>query len=127
MAQQRIRGSDMGDTSLIRATLLIALLAAMGFIAEWPRKKITGGAVRALQSRPVLCACQGLGAGGGHAATFYQKLMKLFPPTWQHHHLMIASTHCIYYPMVNPIDPWPGPVWDSKPKTRCFFAPMHSS
>jgi hypothetical protein len=26
-------GSDMGNTSLIRATLLIALLAAMGFVA----------------------------------------------------------------------------------------------
>ena len=24
--------------------------------------------------------------------TIYQGLMKLFPPTWQHHHLMIAST-----------------------------------
>jgi hypothetical protein len=25
-------------------------------------------------------------------ATIYQRLMKLFPPTWQHHHLMIAFT-----------------------------------
>ena len=24
--------------------------------------------------------------------TIYQGLMKLFPPIWQHHHLMIAST-----------------------------------
>jgi hypothetical protein len=24
--------------------------------------------------------------------TIYQELMKLFPPTWQHHRLMIAST-----------------------------------
>ena len=24
--------------------------------------------------------------------TIYQGVMKLFPPTWQHHHLMIAST-----------------------------------
>jgi hypothetical protein len=24
--------------------------------------------------------------------TIYQGLMKLFPQTWQHHHLMIAST-----------------------------------
>jgi hypothetical protein len=24
--------------------------------------------------------------------TIYQRLMKLFPPTWQHHHLMIAFT-----------------------------------
>jgi hypothetical protein len=23
--------------------------------------------------------------------TIYQRVMKLFPPTWQHHHLMIAS------------------------------------
>jgi hypothetical protein len=35
--------------------------------------------------------------------------------------------HCFYYPMVNPVDPYVGPTWDSKPKTRCFFAPMHSS
>jgi hypothetical protein len=35
--------------------------------------------------------------------------------------------HCFYYPMVNPVDPYVGPVWDSKPKTRCFFAPMNSS
>jgi hypothetical protein len=34
--------------------------------------------------------------------------------------------HCIYYPTANEFDPW-GPVWESKPKTRCFFAPMHSS
>jgi hypothetical protein len=27
------RGPDMGDSSLIRATLLIALLAAVGFVA----------------------------------------------------------------------------------------------
>src|SRR6266487_3842713 len=32
--------------------------------------------------------------------------------------------HCAYYPMVNAVDPWSGPVWESKPKTRCFFAPM---
>jgi hypothetical protein len=25
-------------------------------------------------------------------ATIYQRLMKLFPPTWQHRHLMIVST-----------------------------------
>jgi hypothetical protein len=24
--------------------------------------------------------------------TIYQELTKLFPPTWQHHHLMIVST-----------------------------------
>src|SRR5262245_4060361 len=35
--------------------------------------------------------------------------------------------HCFYYPIVNPVDPFVGPVWDSNPKTRCFFAPMHSS
>jgi hypothetical protein len=35
--------------------------------------------------------------------------------------------HCSYYPMANEFDRWGGPVWDSKPKTRCFFAPMHSS
>jgi hypothetical protein len=28
--------------------------------------------------------------------------------------------HCIYY-----LDPYG--EWESKPKTRCFFAPMHSS
>ena len=35
--------------------------------------------------------------------------------------------HCIYYPMF-PIEfDRNGPVWESKRKTRCFFAPMHSS
>jgi hypothetical protein len=29
--------------------------------------------------------------------------------------------HCTY------IDPWSGPIRESKPKTRCFFAPMNSS
>src|SRR5262245_37610 len=32
--------------------------------------------------------------------------------------------HCFYYPML-PIQ-FDG-VWASEPKTRCFFAPMHSS
>jgi hypothetical protein len=31
--------------------------------------------------------------------------------------------HCMYYPVVN--DPG-GPVFESTPKTRCFFAPMNS-
>jgi hypothetical protein len=35
--------------------------------------------------------------------------------------------HCSYYPLVHEVDPWGGPVLESKPKTRCFFAPMHSS
>src|SRR5262249_53724403 len=34
--------------------------------------------------------------------------------------------HCIYYQITNEFDP-NGPVWESKPTTRCFFAPMHSS
>src|SRR5262249_44258130 len=34
--------------------------------------------------------------------------------------------HCIYYPMATEFDR-SAPVWESKPKTRCFFAPMHSS
>jgi hypothetical protein len=34
--------------------------------------------------------------------------------------------HCIYHPWVNAVDPTFGP-WDDKPKTRCFFAPMHPS
>jgi hypothetical protein len=33
---------------------------------------------------------------------------------------------CVYHPWVNAVDPVFGP-WESKPKTRCFFAPMHSS
>ena len=33
---------------------------------------------------------------------------------------------CIYPPWVNAVDPYFGP-WESEPKTRCFFAPMHSS
>ena len=35
--------------------------------------------------------------------------------------------HCIYYPMANDYDRLGYPVWESKPKTRCFFAPMNSS
>ena len=36
--------------------------------------------------------------------------------------------HCRYYPMANEHDPFGGePAWESTPKTRCFFAPMHSS
>ena len=35
--------------------------------------------------------------------------------------------HCFYYPMANDLDRWGGPVWEDKPKTRCFFAPMNSS
>jgi len=34
--------------------------------------------------------------------------------------------HCTYYPLAKVVDPWAGPVWESKPKTRCFFAPMSS-
>jgi len=34
--------------------------------------------------------------------------------------------HCIYYPRASTYDPWDGNVWESKPKTRCFFAPMNS-
>src|SRR5215831_7039098 len=35
--------------------------------------------------------------------------------------------HCIYYPLAKSVDPWSGPVWEDKPKTRCFFAPMNST
>ena len=35
--------------------------------------------------------------------------------------------HCIYYPMAKDYEPWGYPVWESTPKTRCFFAPMDSS
>jgi hypothetical protein len=34
--------------------------------------------------------------------------------------------HCTYFPAASEFDPWGG-VWRNKPKTRCFFAPMHSS
>jgi hypothetical protein len=33
---------------------------------------------------------------------------------------------CTYYPMANEFDRG-GPVFEDEPKTRCFFAPMHSS
>jgi hypothetical protein len=33
--------------------------------------------------------------------------------------------HCTYYPKANDFAPWG--VWESEPKTRCFFAPMNSS
>jgi hypothetical protein len=32
---------------------------------------------------------------------------------------------CAYNPVANEFDPYPA-VWDDKPKTRCFFAPMNS-
>jgi len=32
---------------------------------------------------------------------------------------------CAYYPVASEFDPYP--LLESKPKTRCFFAPMHSS
>jgi hypothetical protein len=35
--------------------------------------------------------------------------------------------HCIDYQVYIGSDPWGGPVWETAPKTRCFFAPMHSS
>ena len=35
--------------------------------------------------------------------------------------------HCTYYLMVKDPNGGPEPVWESEPKTRCFFAPMHSS
>jgi hypothetical protein len=34
--------------------------------------------------------------------------------------------HCIYYPRATEFDPWDGQIWESKAKTRCFFAPMNS-
>jgi hypothetical protein len=34
--------------------------------------------------------------------------------------------HCTYYPVANQPEPWGGPIWESEPKTRCFFAPMNS-
>jgi hypothetical protein len=33
--------------------------------------------------------------------------------------------HCTYYPVLK-FDPWGHPVWESKEKTRCFFAPMNT-
>jgi hypothetical protein len=36
--------------------------------------------------------------------------------------------HCAYYyPVANEFDRWGGPIWEDKPRTRCFFAPMNSS
>src|SRR5262244_982261 len=36
--------------------------------------------------------------------------------------------HCFYYPVANEHDPFRGRTsMGSKPKTRCFFAPMNSS
>ena len=35
--------------------------------------------------------------------------------------------HCTYYPVANEFDRYGYPVFESTPKTRCFFAPMHSS
>jgi hypothetical protein len=35
--------------------------------------------------------------------------------------------HCAFYPMANEFNPYGDPIGESKLKTRCFFAPMHSS
>ena len=35
--------------------------------------------------------------------------------------------HCTHYPWANEFDRWGGPIYESEPKTRCFFAPMNSS
>jgi hypothetical protein len=35
--------------------------------------------------------------------------------------------HCTYYKMLPMQFDSPGPVWESEPTTRCFFAPMNSS
>jgi len=35
--------------------------------------------------------------------------------------------HCTYYPIATEFFPWGGPIYESEPKTRCFFAPMNSS
>jgi len=35
--------------------------------------------------------------------------------------------HCTDYSVYIGSDPWGGPVWETAPKTSCFFAPMHSS
>ena len=35
--------------------------------------------------------------------------------------------HCTYYPMLPMQLDWAGPVFENTAKTRCFFAPMHSS
>ena len=35
--------------------------------------------------------------------------------------------HCSFYPMLPMQFDARGPVWESEPMTRCFFAPMHSS
>jgi hypothetical protein len=33
--------------------------------------------------------------------------------------------HCTYYE-ISKFDRWGGPVWEDKPRTRCFFAPLNS-
>ena len=35
--------------------------------------------------------------------------------------------HCTHYPIATEFFPWGGPIYESEPKTRCFFAPMNSS
>jgi len=39
---------------------------------------------------------------------------------------LLCFHHCTYYPLANEFNPLVEPVWDSKPQTRCFFAPMNS-
>jgi hypothetical protein len=34
--------------------------------------------------------------------------------------------HCTYYAALNELDRWGYPIWETKPTTRCFFAPMNN-
>jgi hypothetical protein len=34
--------------------------------------------------------------------------------------------HCTFYVITNQFDRWGGPMYEDKPVTRCFFAPMNS-
>jgi hypothetical protein len=35
--------------------------------------------------------------------------------------------HCTNYPIATELFPWGGPIYESEPKTRYFFAPMNAS
>jgi hypothetical protein len=60
--------------------------------------------------------------------TIYQRVTKLFRPTWQHHHLMIASTIVLIIRSILGLTPGADQYGrPHPPKTRCFFAPMNSS
>src|SRR5262249_41644015 len=56
---------------------------------------------------------------------YLQRRVKIIQATMPHPSPVNGFHHCTYDPVANDFDPW-GPFWESKRKTRCFFAPVSS-